>query len=194
MINSKKIAFSMAAVALSSVLNAAQTSSLVAVEGGYSSVASEVTDSSVTPNTYAQDKSSMGNAGLKIGAEGDNYRVFAGGRYYFAGGEYDSLTSYGVDLQYKFNFFKGFNMFVGGGVGMVNAKFNVPTEAFTRTISDPYYSGDFGVNIHLNENFDLELGAKYMVLNASNVKSDVDYTFNDITTGYTSLIYKFQLD
>ena len=176
------------------VLSANENSSLVGLEGGFSSVASEVTDRASTPNTYSQDKSSMGNIGLKVGAEATSYRVFLNGRYYFAGGEYDSLATYGVDLQYKFNVSQKFNIFIGAGIGMANAKFNVSGEPFTRTISDPYYSGDLGVNVHLNERFDLELGARYMSLEALNSKSDVDYNFNDIMTGYASVIYKFQLD
>jgi len=190
----KYLTMGVIALATTSMLNAAESSSLIGLEGGYSSVASEVTDRAATPNRYTQDKSAMGNLGVKIGAEGKNYRVFVGGRYYFTDAKYDSLTTYGVDLQYKFNFSSAFDVFVGAGIGMANAKFNVPTEAFTRTISDPYYSGDVGVNIHMNESFDLELGARYLSLEALNSKSNVDYNFNNIMTGYASLIYKFQLD
>jgi len=181
-------------VAGATTLSAGESYSLVGIEGGFSGVASEVTDKTSNPNTYTQDKSSMGNFGLKVGAESKNYRIFLNGRYYSADAQYDSLATYGVDLQYKFNFSSAFNIFVGAGAGMANVKFNVPTEAFTRTISDPYYSGDIGINVHINESFDFELGGRYMSLEAVNSKSNVDYTFNNIVTGYASIIYKYQLD
>lgn len=181
-------------IAGTTLLSASESASLVGIEGGYSSVASEITDRAATPNRYTQDSSTMGNVGLKIGAEGKNYRVFLNGRYYHADAEYDSLATYGVDAQYKFDFSSAFDIFIGVGAGIANAKFNLPGEPFTRTISDPYYSGDLGVNIHMGKSFDLELGGRYTSLEALNSKSSVDYTFNNIVTGYMSIIYKYQLD
>jgi len=181
-------------VATASLLSAAENSSLVAIEGGYSNLSSEITNRAVTPNSYEEDKTKIGNVGLKIGAESKNYRVFLNGRYYFADAQYDSLATYGIDFQYKFDFSSAFDIFVGVGAGIANAKFNVPSEPFSRTISDPYYSGDIGVNLHVAENIDIEIGGRYMSLEALNSKSDMDYKFNDIMTAYASIVYKFELD
>lgn len=171
-----------------------ENSSLVAIEGGYSYLSSEVTDRASTPNSYDQEKAQLGNIALKLGAESKNYRVFLNGRYYFANAEYDALVTYGVDVQYKFDFSSSFDIFIGAGAGIAEAKFQISGEPFSRTISDPYYSGDLGVNFHLSESVDLEIAGRYISLEALNSKSDVDYTFNDIITGYASIIYKFNIE
>jgi hypothetical protein len=169
---------------------AAKNSSLVGIEGGYNSIASEVT----TATTYTQSKTGMGHTGLKIGAESDDFRIFLAGRYYFADKEYDSLVTYGVDVQYKFNISQYFNAFIGANAGLANAKFKRTGENFSRTISDPYFGGDLGFNVHLGDRIDLELGGRYMTLDATNTKNDVKYTFNDIISGYASIIFKWQMD
>lgn len=174
----------------STVLSASEYTSLVGIEGGYSGIESEVASSS----SYAQNTTDVGNLGLKIGAESQNFRVFVGGRYYFMDGEYDSLATYGVDLQYKFNVSKALNIFVGGSAGMAHAKYQINGENFSRTISDPYYGGDLGVNVNLSELVDLEIGGRYLSLDALNSKAGVDYTLNNIVTGYASIIFKYQLD
>jgi len=181
-------------IASATLLSANDSASLVGIEGGYSGVTSEITERVETPNRYTQDMSRMENVGVKIGAEGENYRVFLGARYYLTDSKYDSLATYGVDFQYKFNVSSVFNIFVGVGTGLATAKFNLPGEPFSRTIFDPYYSGDVGVNFHLAQSVDFELGARYLSLEALNSKSDVDYNFSNIMTGYASVIIKWQMD
>lgn len=169
--------------------------SLVGIEGGLDSVAYEQTSAS----TYKSDKNILGHLGLKVGAESEHYRVFLNGRYYSDPDEkYDSLVTYGVDVQYKFNFSSMLNAFVGVGAGMAHAKFTLDGEPFSRVISDPYYAGDLGVNIHLDDSIDLELGGRYISLDALNSRTlgttQVDYRLESIITGYASIIFKYQLD
>ncbi len=166
------------------------TKSLVGFEVGYSSAVVQTDDATKPLNSYYKKPS----AGFKIGAEGENYRVFIGIRNYFVSGEFDYLTTYGIDGQYMFNFSKYANFFIGANFGMLDAKFQASGERFNREFSDPYYGGDAGFNIHINETFDFELGARYMTTDASNFKNGITYEFDRIATGYASIIIKYEAE
>jgi hypothetical protein len=163
--------------------------SLLAFEGGYSSFDVEKNDT-LTPATIT--KYDMMHAGLKIGAQSKNYRFFLSGRYYNAN-DFDYATTLGAELQYIFNFSSMANFYLGINGGIVNMRF---TDGGTtsRTISDPYFGGDVGFNIHLADNIDFELGARVMQIQAENKIGLISYKFDNLVSGYASLIFKYKMD
>ena len=163
--------------------------SLLAFEGGYSSFDVEKNDA-VNPASIT--KYDMMHAGLKIGAQSKNYRVFLSGRYYNAN-DFDYATTIGAELQYMFNFSSMANFYLGLNGGIVNMRF---TDGGTtsRTISDPYYGGDAGFNIHLADNVDFELGARVMQIQAENKIGLISYKFDNLISGYASIIFKYKMD
>ncbi len=163
------------------------TKSLVGIEGGYSTFDVE-NDIATTPPTNTYDE---GMVGIKIGAQGEHFRVFLSARNYFVGKEYDYFATFGGELQYMFNFSKKANFFIGGNAGMVNGRFQAAGENFNRTFSDPYYGGDIGFNYHINDTYDFEIGARYMSTDASNTQNGVTYKIDHISTGYMSIIIKY---
>ena len=88
------------------------------------------------------------------------------------------------------------NFFIGVNGGLMNLKFTPSNETSSRTISDPYFGGDAGFNIHVSDSVDFELGARVMDVQAKNTNAtnNVTYNFNDVITGYGSLIYKFKMN
>ena len=166
------------------------TKSLVGIEGGYTDIVVENTD----PTTPVNESYKKGEAGFKIGAQGEHYRVFLSARNYFVGGEFDVLATFGAEGQYMFNFSKMANFFIGGNVGHLYGKFQIDGENFNREFSDVYYGGDIGFNIHLNETYDLELGARYISSSASDDQNGKSYSFDHLATGYASIIIKFEED
>ena len=165
--------------------------SLIGVEGGYSSLDVERSDD--VENTNSLTKYKLPHAGLKIGAQTENYRGFLHVNYY-SDDDFDYATTYGVSLQYLVNVSKYWNVFLGVNGGIMNLRYSAPHENKSRTLSDSYYGGDLGVNIHLGDSFDLELGGRYMAIDASNTIDDVTYTFDNMISGYGSIIYRFKMD
>jgi hypothetical protein len=165
------------------------TYSLLGVEGGYSSFDVE-RDDSVNPASIKKHK--MMHGGLKIGAQSKDYRFFLSGRYYDAE-DFDYATTLGAELQYMFHFSSIANFYLGVNGGIVNMRF---TDGGTtsRTISDPYFGGDAGFNVHLGETIDLELGARVMQIQAENKIGTVAYKFDNLVSGYASIIFKYQMD
>lgn len=164
--------------------------SLVGIEAGYSSFDVEKNQAN-TPASIT--KYNKGEAGLKIGAQTEHYRLFLSARNYFVS-EYDYFVTYGGELQYLFNFSKAANFFIGINGGILDSRFKVPGESTSRTLSDPYYGGDVGFNIHAGEVLDIELGGRIMASDAQNRKNGITYKFDNIVTGYMSLIFRYQMD
>jgi len=168
-----------------------QTSSLVGVEGGYSALGYEYG----TPTNNTTHRLWIGNMGLKLGAETKDFRVFLSGRYFYdSSSSHDYIVTYGAELQYKFNVTKVFNIYMGANAGIANMAFRATGESYTRTISDPYFGGDMGMNIHLGDSVDWELGGRVMSIQADNLKSGKTYHVNQIVSAYTSLIFKWKMD
>ena len=161
------------------------TQSLIGIEGGYSSLSYEQN----VP--YNNDTYKLGSAGIKVGAQNQNYRVFAGFRYYNSA-NFDYMTTLGVEVQYLLNVSSDVNCFVGFNAGIANIGFT--RNNFSRTISDSYYGGDLGLNLHVTESLDLELGLRVIDLEAANTQNNITYKFNTIVSGYGSLIYKFKMN
>lgn len=162
--------------------------SLVGIEGGIGTMKTELESTPAVKKDY-----NVPSVGLKIGAEYGNYRIFLSGRY-FSQSDFDYITTFGVEGQYLFNVSKAANIFIGANAGIANMKFLVDGESSSRSISDPYLGGDAGVNFHVNEKFDIELGARVMSLVSENSMNGITYKFDNIVSGYASLIYKYQMD
>jgi hypothetical protein len=164
--------------------------SLVGFEGSYSSF--EIKDTSAT-----KKKENFGAVGIKIGAETKNVRMFLSARNGFMGNEnyeYSSAFMYGAELQYMINIDKMANFYFGANIGKVNFKFDDLDEN-KRVYTTQYVGGDVGFNVHLDDSLDLELGGRLMTLSDSqHTLNAVTYTFDDIITGYMSLIFKYQMD
>jgi hypothetical protein len=166
------------------------TYSLVGIEGGYSSLDYE--NGVRTDNT--QGDVILSHAGLKIGAETQDFRLFLSGRYFFdSEKEYDYIVTYGGSLQYKFNIAQFMNLFLGVNGGIANMKFRAVGENFSRTLQEPYVGGDIGTNIHLGKSIDLEFGARVMSIQGDNTIDGVTYSIGNIVSGYGSIIFKWQM-
>jgi len=168
------------------------TVSLVGIEGGYTNVDYEREVSSTNSTPYSLN---VANIGLKIGAETEDFRVFLSGRYFHdSGKDYEYITMYGAELQYKFNVTQMFNIYLGANAGIANLKFSASDETFSRTLSEPYFGGDLGTNIHLGDSVDLELGGRVMSLQATNTKAGVTYRINNLVSAYASIIFRWKMD
>jgi len=163
------------------------SSSLVGVELGYNNL--DLENDTTTP---LKETHKFTSSGLKIGAQTDNYRIFLSARHLQIS-DFDSAYTLGGEFQYLFNFSEYANFYLGVNAGQAEIKF-VDSNSVSRTIADPYYGGDIGMNVHVSDSIDLEFGARVMSLNAENDKEDVIYTFNTITTGYMSLVFKYNID
>ncbi len=170
------------------------TQSLVGIEGGVNSF-------DLSSNAGLSDSQSPASFGLKIGAEGQTYRIFLSGRTYSVSDQFDYANSFGAELQYIFRFTSNFNLFAGVNVGIMNMEFD-DAQGQVREISQGYAGGDIGVNFSLNHNFDVELGMRYMNLNAENTryvddgtgtKTPYTYDIDNMVNTYVSLIYKFKI-
>lgn len=170
------------------------SNSLIGIEGGMGSFETQV-------SATTKKKEDFNMAGFKIGAETHNVRMFLSARQAFMSSDnfdYDKAYMYGAELQYKFNMMDSLNFFVGVNYGKVSFEFNekgAVTTATLRQYSTKYKGGDVGFNYHINDMFDVELGARLMTLDDdTHTLGGVTYTFDDITTGYMSIILKYQMD
>ena len=190
--NIKKIA--LATVLVASSLSAGEydfnTHSLFAIEGGYSTLNADVNNAG-----YSIQKSEMADIGLKLGAEGDNYRVFLSGRYYNA--ENDNIVATaGGEVQYMFNFSKPVNFFIGANAGASYVKIGPSSDGVlpSASITTPYYGGDMGFNYHATPLMDLELGVRHMHMNGTMTSGASTYDISGITSAYASVIIKWKMD
>ncbi|MDF1876755.1 hypothetical protein JHD47_02875 [Sulfurimonas sp. SAG-AH-194-L11] len=164
--------------------------SLVGIEGGYSSL-------DYNKNSQVIQSVSLSNLGLKLGAETKDFRVFLSGRYFYdSTAEYEYLTTYGGEIQYKFNPSKAFNFFIGVNGGFASMRFDPAADNFgPRSVSGPYFGGDLGANIHLGREMDLELGGRVMSIQATHTSATYgDYNIGNIVSVYASLIFKWTMD
>ncbi len=166
-----------------------ESSSLVGLEVGMSSF--EVKDN------VSDKKEDFAAAGLKIGAESRNVRLFLSARNGFMSSDnydYDTSYIYGAEFQYLFNFAEFGNFFIGVNAGRASFEFDDLTSAQRKYTTD-YLGADVGFNFHIGKSFDIEVGGRLMTLDEPNhTLGGVTYTFDDIVTGYTSLIFKYQMD
>jgi len=160
--------------------------SLIGFEGGFSSMEVSNDETPVVVNKY-----SFASVGLKLGAQMEYYRLFLSARYYPIS-DFDYAYTLGAELQYLVNFSESTNLFIGINTGTAEMKF-LDSKNISRTISDPYIGGDIGLNYHINKSFDWEFGMRMMSLNAENERNNVTYTFDNMTSVYTSIIFKYYI-
>nr|WP_321267917.1 hypothetical protein [uncultured Sulfurimonas sp.] len=164
--------------------------SLVGFEVGYSTFDYERVAGGLTTDKPTVN---LNHGGIKIGAESENYRLFLSARAFDAG-EFDYARAYGVEFQYLLNVSKMANIYFGVNAGKVDFKLDDKKNSNSVKLGENYIGGDIGVNVHLAKIVDLELGARVMSLNATQNDGAVKYDFDNIVTGYASIIYKFQMD
>ena len=163
--------------------------SLFAIEGGHSNL-----NMDVNQNGYSVQRSGMGHFGLKLGAQGENYRVFLSGRYFVADPG-NTIGTFGGELQYKFNFSEPVDFFLGLNTGVAVMRLGASDDGVLPSVStnSPYVGGDVGFNYHATELIDLELGAKYMHMTESVAQGATTYDFNNMISAYGSVIIKWQM-
>nr|WP_275851794.1 hypothetical protein [Sulfurimonas sp. SAG-AH-194-C20] len=169
-------------------LNAQSKHSLFAIEGGTSNLRAET-----NVGGYNIQKSNMGHFGLKLGAESEKYRVFFSARNFIAEPNNKLLTA-GVEAQYKLNFSKSVNFFIGVNGGSAYIEVGPDGVNPGLDVTTPYFGGDFGLNYHASELIDVELGAKYMLIDSTITQGTTIYDFRDLTSFYGSIIFKWRVD
>jgi hypothetical protein len=185
----QKIILSLVLVGSTLVAEIEDTKSLVGLEGGYSTL-------DYNQDTQAITSLALSSIGLKLGAETKDFRVFLSGRYFYdSTAKYEYLTTYGAEIQYKFNPSRAFNFFLGANLGYASMRFDMNDTFGPRTISSPYFGGDLGTNIHLGKSTDLEIGGRVMSIQATHTSnSSPNYTVGNIVNVYASVIFKWQMD
>ncbi len=170
----------------------AYTNILLGVEGGYSLLSHEYTQSNGAKNSGETD---FMNLGLKAGAETKSMRTLFNVNYYNDSSSlYDYLITYGLEVQYKFIEANLFNIYAGLNGGFSHTKISINGEASSRKIDTPYAGASIGANVHLGNSFDLELGARLHALQSQNIKYDSTYKVGNIATAYVGVIYKWKMD
>ena len=172
---------------LSGLIPTGDLTPIIGLEAGQSTLDYEQIDSGVSK---LEDTVELNHVGLKLGTETENYRVFLSTRIFDAD-EFDYARTYGMELQYLFNLSKSMNMFVGINAGTIDMEFNDESNSNTVTLDNTYYGGDIGFNFHLSDGLDFEIGGRVMSLNSSETDDVAKYDFDNIVTGYASIILKF---
>ena len=163
--------------------------SLIGIESGVTNMSYDVSN---RKNTI---RKTVGNLGIKIGAESHDYRIFLMANYYTnPDSSYDYVGTYGGQLDYLLNVSTKINLYIGANAGVANIKFTAPKETTKRSISNPYYGVDVGMNFHATKLIDLEFGMRFIMLDAINTKNNVTYTYNNFATSYISINFKYQMD
>ena len=167
------------------------TYSLFAIEGGATNIDIERDDA----GNIDIDKEALPNIGLKIGAQGNDFRAFLSARYYNAD-DFSKLFTAGGELQYLFNFSKAANFFIGANVGQayIDVGADTANNIPSMDVTSMYYGGDAGFNIHATELIDVEIGAKYMALDVNEDRNGVNFQIDSMITAYASVIFKWQMN
>lgn len=166
--------------------------SLVGLEFGYGKM--KVEGKSSKQPSYSKNFNVM-PIGIKLGAKNKSSRLFFSARYLYIP-DFDFSSAYGTELQYLFPMGKVVNLFLGANTGLVSLNFNPHNfnslaRSNNRSATDYYFGGDAGINLNFSSSFALELGARYIHIDITHIKSLEKYTLNPITQGYLSFIYKY---
>ena len=199
----KKIYTVLSAAALITSLHAfdGDSKGLVAVETGYGQFEYSYEDEVNTGRNTTTDN--VGYLGLKIGAESRDYRLFLDGKYYVATGGVDYINSFGAALQYLIHMNQDFNFFIGLNGGIVNLKIADSQVNKTYEFSEPYYGADVGFNYDLHDNLGIEVGARFMNVEADNTQYYTDsggaskfrtYKIDNVVNIYASVVFKYYTD
>ncbi len=163
------------------------THSLFAIEGGISDITTEKSGSDM-------EKNELASAGLKIGAQSDNYRAFLSARYYDVS-DFSHMNMYGGELQYLFNFSNFANFFIGANGGVADIQIKAQNGLDSEKVSSMYYGGDTGFNFHAGDAVDIEIGARYMsIQDGEIIQGPNAYDVSSVVTAYASLIFRWKMD
>lgn len=165
------------------------TYSLIGLEGGYSVQRME-TDASPA----VKEDLSYNHIGIKIGSQSKNYRLFLSVKNHDISAYDGYLLTYGAEFQYLLNVSSFMNFYVGMNTGKGKLRFE-DKSGLTREISRYYFGGDAGMNLHIGDSFDFEVGTRTIDLrNFDDTQNNITYTFDSMISGYASIIYKYQID
>ncbi|MEA1920102.1 MAG: hypothetical protein U9N52_09700, partial [Campylobacterota bacterium] len=124
--------------------------------------------------------------------------------YYQVSGAFDYANSVGGSFQYLLYITRDFNLFFGINGGLMNLKVVDNSIGISYEYSDPYFGGDVGFNYELHELLGLEIGARYINIDAENTQYYIDttsgdtmsrtYTVEQMINVYASMIFKFYVD
>lgn len=176
---------SSAAMASSYVID---TQSLVGIEASSSHMNVDNDDTPVF-----SDRKKFYGIGLKIGAETETYRVYLSARDNVTDNS-DYIYTLGGELQYKINFSSLANIFLGVSAGYARIVFE-DEAGITRKFSSKCYGGDIGFNLHPEKDVDLEFGMRMVSLkDSTHLQNNITYDFDNMTSTYISLIFKYVMD
>ncbi|WP_193111379.1 outer membrane beta-barrel protein [Sulfurimonas paralvinellae] len=185
-----KIALAASLLSMPAVVGANEYTSLFAVEGGYNKVSADVTESG---QMFSVQDSKLGSAGLKLGAQGENFRVFLSARYYDAE-DFSKLDTLGAEVEYLFHFSKPVSFFLSANAGKAFMKVGSKPYYASVSTNEYYYGGGAGFNVTVTDLIDVEVGARYIDLDSEVTQGTATYKFNSITSAYGSIIFKWQMD
>jgi hypothetical protein len=178
--------------------------SLVGIETGYGQFDYSASNDDNINMGRTSSSEDFGILGLKIGAQTDEFRLFIDAHYYQVGGAFDYANSYGLSFQYLIAITKDLNFFIGLNGGLMNLKVVDSAIGKSYEYSDPYFGGDVGFNYDIYNTLALEVGLRYININADNKQyyKDTDtgdtlsrtYKVEQMINIYTSLIFKFYMD
>ena len=114
------IASSLSVVSADDTKDTYDVRSLIGFEAGYSAFDYERTTAGVVD---ASETVNLAHAGVKIGDETNDYRVFLSARA-LDGGDFDYARAYGIELQYLLNVSKMANVYFGVNTGIVDMRFD----------------------------------------------------------------------
>ncbi len=161
------------------------TKSLVGFEGGFGGI-------NVKGAPINDGYVDIGHGGVKIGAQTEDYRLFLSGRY-FAGNDFNKITTLGAELDYMFHVASFLDFYLGVNGGLVSIDYDDVANV-NREISDVYYGGQLGAKLIVTDWLDLDLGARLMSIQVENTQNSITYSFDDIVSGYVSVIFKYEMD
>ena len=185
-----KAALALSLLSMPALSMADEYNSLVAIEGGASNVSADTT---VGGQMYDIQKSKLGFGGLKVGAQGENFRVFLSGRYYNTDG-FDKLNTLGAEVEYHFHFSKPVSFFVSANAGKAFMKVANTVNYPSVSQNTYYFGGGAGLNLTVSSLVDVSAGVRFMDLDNTLVQGTTSYKFNSITAAYASIVFKYQMD
>ncbi|MBA1433055.1 MAG: hypothetical protein FAF04_05575, partial [Epsilonproteobacteria bacterium] len=147
-----KIALAASILSMPAMVAADEYKSLFAVEGGYTKVSADVTDSG---QIFSVQENKLGSAGLKLGAQGEHFRVFLSARYYDAE-DFSKLNTLGAEVEYLFHFSKPVSFFVSANAGKAFMKVGATQYYSSVSLNEYYYGGGAGFNLTVTDLVDVE--------------------------------------
>ena len=164
--------------------------SVIGFEGGFGKSQTEITDQSIIDTTPI-------SAGIKVGAEGQEYRILLNTRYYFME-KTELALSVGATVQYLFRFTDWGNLFLGVEAGGSTFRFRYSPssggEATAETGFQLYYGGNAGLNFDFGDTVGLEVGGRYMAMDNSITNNGSTIKIPYVAQGYASIMFKYVMD